>query len=340
MHALIPGRQGRSPWQTELRQAYARLDELLAALGLSAEACGVSTEAAASFPLRVPRGFVARMRHGDPADPLLRQVLPVEAETHSAPGFGPDPVGDLDSVLAPGLLQKYAGRALLITTGACAVHCRYCFRRNFPYAEHSATPAVINAALDTIAADGNLQEIILSGGDPLALGNGRLGGIIAALERIPHIARIRLHTRLPVVLPERVDAELLALLRNTRKPVVTVIHANHAQEIDDAVTAALGQLRGVSAALLNQSVLLRGVNDSTATLTALSNRLFSAGVMPYYLHQLDRVAGAAHFLVPDSEALALHAAMAAQLPGYLVPKLVHETAGAAAKTPLEYFGTT
>ncbi|MBM4220958.1 MAG: radical SAM protein, partial [Gammaproteobacteria bacterium] len=225
MHAGPRIGNGRTPWQAELAHAYARLDELLAALGLTAEACGVSAEAAASFPLRVPRGFVARMRHGDAADPLLRQVLPVEAETGIAPGFGSDPVGDLDSVLAPGLLQKYSGRALLITTGACAVHCRYCFRRNFPYSGHSATPGVLEAALDSIAADHSLEEIILSGGDPLALGNGRLAGIIHALDRIPHVGRIRLHTRLPVVLPERIDDELLGLLRQTRTPVVTVIHA-------------------------------------------------------------------------------------------------------------------
>jgi EF-P beta-lysylation protein EpmB len=340
MHAISPYRHGRSSWQAELGQAYARLSDLLAALGLSAEACGVSAGAAAAFPLRVPRSFVARMRHGDPADPLLRQILPIDAESSSPPGFGTDPVGDLDSVLAPGLLQKYAGRALLITTGACAVHCRYCFRRSFPYAGHSATPGALAAAFGAIAADHSLREIILSGGDPLALGNGRLAEIIHAMEEIPHVARIRLHTRLPVVLPARIDDGLLELLRNTRKAVVTVIHANHAQEIDADVISALSELRGVSATLLNQSVLLRGVNDSTETLVALSSRLFSAGVLPYYLHQLDRVAGAAHFLVPDHEAIALHAAMAAQLPGYLVPKLVREVAGAAAKTPLEYFGAT
>jgi EF-P beta-lysylation protein EpmB len=340
MHAVSPHRHGQSRWQTELARAYARLDELLAALGLTAAACGVSAGAAAAFPLRVPHGFVARMRYGDPADPLLRQVLPIEAENTITPGFYTDPVGDLHSVLTPGLLQKYAGRALLITTGACAVHCRYCFRRGFPYAGHSATPAALTASLDAIAADSSLQEIILSGGDPLALGNGRLAEILQALDRIPHITRIRLHTRLPVVLPERIDDELLELLRNTGKAVVTVIHANHAQEIDAGVVAALGRLRDVSAALLNQSVLLRGVNDSTGTLVELSNRLFSAGVLPYYMHQLDRVAGAAHFLVPDDEALALHAGMAAKLPGYLVPRLVRETAGAAAKTPLEYFGAT
>ena len=340
MHAINQTPTGRPSWQAELGQAWARLDDLLAALGLTPESCGVSAEAAASFPLRVPRGFVARMRHGDPRDPLLRQVLPVEAENVVLPGYGTDPVGDLASVRAPGLLQKYAGRALLITTGACAVHCRYCFRRAFPYAEQSATPGALAEAVATIAADDSLHEIILSGGDPLALNNARLGEILRSLAGIPHIRRIRLHTRVPVVLPERIDAELLKLLRTTGRPVVTVIHANHANEIDAGVTAALQELRGVSAALLNQSVLLRGVNDSADALTALSEKLFSAGVLPYYLHQLDRVAGAAHFLVSDQEARTLIAAMAATLPGYLVPRLVREIAGAAAKTPLKYFDAT
>jgi EF-P beta-lysylation protein EpmB len=220
------------------------------------------------------------------------------------------------------------------------VHCRYCFRRAFPYPEHSATPGVLAEALATIAADNSLHEIILSGGDPLALGNTRLREILHALASIPHIRRIRLHTRVPVVLPERIDAELIDLLRNAGRPVVTVIHANHANEIDTAVAAALQELNSVSAALLNQSVLLRGVNDSASALTALSEKLFAAGVLPYYLHQLDRVAGAAHFFVPDHEAATLLATMAANLPGYLVPRLVREIAGAAAKTPLEYFGTT
>lgn len=340
MHAITRHLKDRSPWQTELGQAYARLDDLLAALGLTPGSCGVSAEAAATFPLRVPRGFVARMRHGDPLDPLLRQVLPVEGENAVVAGYGADPVGDLDSVRAPGLLQKYAGRALLITTGACAVHCRYCFRRAFPYPEHSATPGVLAETLATIAADDSLHEIILSGGDPLALGNARLREILRSLGDIPHISRIRLHTRVPVVLPERIDTELLDLLRNAGRPVVTVIHANHANEIDAGVLAALLELRDVSAALLNQSVLLRGVNDSVDALANLSGKLFSAGVLPYYLHQLDHVAGAAHFLVPDEEARALLAAMTARLPGYLVPRLVREIAGAAAKTPLEYFNAT
>lgn len=340
MHAIPHHTTSRSPWQAELGQAYARLSDLLAAIGLSAEACGVSSEAAAAFPLRVPRGFVARMRYGDPGDPLLQQVLPVTAENLNMPGYGADPVGDLASIRAPGLLQKYAGRALLITTGACAVHCRYCFRRAFPYSEHSATPGVLAAAHAAIAADDSLHEIILSGGDPLILGNARLAELLQPLARIPHITRIRLHTRVPVVLPERIDAGLLDLLRNAGRPVVTVIHANHANEIDASVLSALQKLGSVSAALLNQSVLLRGVNDSSAALTELSEKLFSARVLPYYLHQLDHVAGAAHFLVPDQEAQALVKAMAATLPGYLVPRLVREIAGAAAKTPLEYFGAT
>ena len=218
MHAITPHRHGRSSWQAELGQAHARLDDLLAALGLTAEACGVSTEAAAAFPLRVPRGFVARMRYGDPADPLLRQVLPVDAENTVLPGFGTDPVGDLDSVLAPGLLQKYAGRALLITTGACAVHCRYCFRRAFPYAGHSATPGCAGCR-----ARRDCRRRQPAGNHPERWRSARARQWPAARTHpcagcgIPHIARIRLHTRLPVVLPERIDDELLELLRNAGK---------------------------------------------------------------------------------------------------------------------------
>lgn len=334
MHAITPPRRGRSPWQAELAQAHARLDELLAALGLTAEACGVSTEAAAGFPLRVPRGFVARMRYGDPADPLLRQVLPVDAENTVLPGFGTDPVGDLDSVLAPGLLQKYAGRALLITTGACAVHCRYCFRREFPYEVQLSGDGRWSGALAAIAADADIEEVILSGGDPLALSNTRLGVLSGSLATIPQLRRLRVHTRMPIVLPSRVDDGFIAWLRSLPWPTVVVVHANHAQEIDAAVVAAFARMRAAGVQLLNQSVLLAGVNDDEETLVALSVALFDAGALPYYLHLLDPVRGAAHFEVPEARARELARAIAARLPGYLVPKLVREEMGAPGKTVL------
>lgn len=323
-------------WQAELARGYSRVADLLDALDLSPHECGAAESAASRFPLRVPRGFVARMRRRDPRDPLLLQVLPVRAEDEAVPGFGPDPVGDLASLRAPGLLQKYAGRALLITTGACAVHCRYCFRREFPYADHQDT----DAALAAIAADTSLREVILSGGDPLILGERRLGGLLASLGRIAHVERIRLHTRVPVVLPERVDESLLAQLAGIRRQLVIVVHSNHARELDAAVTGALRALGGTASALLNQAVLLRGVNATVSDQKDLSEALFRAGVLPYYLHQLDPIAGAAHFAVTDSDARGIVAALSAELPGYLVPRLVREIEGAPAKTLLGPFGAT
>jgi len=234
---------------------------------------------------------------------------------------------------APGLLQKYAGRALLIATGACAINCRYCFRREFPYAEQIGSGA-LSQALDAIAADPGIDEVILSGGDPLSLSDARLRALTDALAKIAHLRRLRVHTRLPVVLPSRVDAGLLQWLRELPWPVAMVLHSNHANEIDASVLAACAQLRAAGVTLLNQSVLLRGVNDSVAALAQLSQRLFEAGVVPYYLHLLDRVRGAAHFDVPEATARQLVGELAAGLSGYLVPKLVREVPGGPAKIPL------
>lgn len=318
-------------WQRELAQGYCDPRALLAALGLSARQCGLSLAAHARFRTRVPRGFVARMRPGDPHDPLLRQVLPLTEEEHQVEGYGADPVGDLAAQRSPGLLHKYRGRVLLVTTGACAVHCRYCFRREYPYAESSVGGAQWQAALEYLASDPSVNEVLLSGGDPLSLPDGKLAAMVADLERIAHLRRLRLHTRLPVVLPERVDEGLLGWLAGGRLARVVVIHANHPAEIDAAVLRALRTLGASGCTLLNQSVLLRGVNEEVRVLAELSERLFSGGVLPYYLHQLDPVQGAAHFAVDDARALALHAALRAQLPGYLVPRLVFEAPGADAK---------
>jgi EF-P beta-lysylation protein EpmB len=327
-------------WQQALATAFGSAAELLEFLGIAPAALGVSAAAAAAFPVRVPRGFAARMRPGDPADPLLRQVLPVAAETLAAPGYVADPVGDLAALRSPGLIHKYAGRVLLVATGACAVHCRYCFRREFPYAEHAQGPAQRRANLAAIAADPTISEVILSGGDPLLRTDDWLADTLAALARIPHLRRLRIHTRVPVVLPERVDAGLAAVLAACALPLTVVIHCNHPREIDAPVRAACADLRAAGATLLNQSVLLRGVNDDATVLADLAEALFAAGVLPYYLHQLDRVHGTAHFAVPDAEALALAAALAARLPGYLVPRLVREVPGAPAKLPLAGTGDT
>jgi EF-P beta-lysylation protein EpmB len=334
--ATPPGPATLQPagWQRAWREAVRDPRELLATLGLEALAATVSDEAAAGFPLRVPRAFIARMGRGDPADPLLRQVLPVLDEDRVVPGFGLDAVGDGAARAARGVIRKYRGRALLVATGACAVHCRYCFRRHFPYAEETAAADGWRDAVAAIAADASIDEVVLSGGDPLALATPKLAELTDALATIPHLRRLRIHSRLPIVLPERVDAPLLAWLRALPWPIVVVMHANHANEFDAGVDAAMADLRGTGATLLNQAVLLRGVNDSVDALAALSERAFAAGVLPYYLHQLDRVAGTAHFEVADARARELHAALAARLSGYLVPRLVREVPGDTGKRPL------
>ena len=335
LQAARPGATFDHPdWKRLWRESVRDPHELLALLGLESLADRISDIAATQFPLRVPRGFIARMRHGDPNDPLLRQVLPLNHEERLVPGFGLDAVGDGAARTAAGVLQKYRGRTLLVATGACAVHCRYCFRRHFPYGEETATRDGWHAAVEAIRADATIDEVILSGGDPLSLATAKLVELTTALAEIPHIKRLRIHSRLPVVLPERVDAELLTWLRALPWPVAVVVHANHANEFDATVDAALGRLRGSGTTLLNQAVLLRGVNDSVEALAALSERAYAAGVLPYYLHQLDRVAGTAHFEVSDATALSLHTVLSARLSGYLVPKLVREIAGDPGKRPL------
>ena len=321
-------------WQQAWRDAVRDPLELLALLGLDALADRLSDEAAAQFPLRVPRGFVARMRYGDANDPLLRQVLPLDDEMRPVPGYGLDAVGDGAARTGTGVIQKYRGRALLVATGSCAINCRYCFRRHFPYADETAARDGWREAIALIRDDVTVEEVLLSGGDPLSLSNSKLAELTDALAGIPHLRRLRIHSRLPVVLPERIDDGLVAWLSGLPWPVTLVIHANHANEFDATVDAALARLRAADVHLLNQAVLLRGVNDDVDALAALSERGFAAGVLPYYLHQLDRVAGAAHFEVDDVRARTLHAALAARLSGYLVPRLVREVAGDTGKRPL------
>lgn len=321
-------------WQAAWRDAVRDPRELLAMLDLPSLAARISDAAAAQFPLRVPRGFVARMRIGDPHDPLLRQVLPLDEEDRIVPGYALDAVGDGAANAGTGLIRKYHGRALLIATGSCAVHCRYCFRRHYPYAEQTAAADGWGEALASIAADPSINEVILSGGDPLSLATPKLRQLTDGLARIGHVRRLRIHSRLPIVLPQRVDADLLSWLSALPWPVAVVVHANHGNEFDGEVDAAIAALRRAGAQVLNQAVLLRGINDSLDALARLCERAYAAGVLPYYLHQLDRVHGTAHFEVPDADALALHAALAARLPGYLVPRLVREVPGARGKTPL------
>ncbi len=326
------------PWQRALAEAVRNLDELLRLVGLWPEDLFPAltepalAQAQQAFPLLVPRGFIARMRYRDPADPLLRQVLPAIEEGFLVPGFSSDPLGERHSVKAPGLLQKYRGRVLLILSPVCAVHCRYCFRREFPY---EGTLNVNASAFSFIENDPSLHEVILSGGDPLSVSNARLADIVDRISAIPHVRRLRVHTRIPVVLPERIDPDLIGSLTNTRLKTTIVIHANHANELDQSVAAAVRMAADKGATLLNQSVLLRGVNDSVSALRNLSERLVDIGVIPYYLHMLDKVYGTAHFNVPEEEAARLVWHLAQDLPGYMVPRLVREVEGLPAKIPVD-----
>ena len=330
-------------WQGTLGDAVSSVGELLDLLGLGPDSLPPylrpADAAAREFALRVPRGFVARMRIGDPADPLLLQVLPTAAELVAAPGYTADPLAEVDEAAAaspiPGVLHKYRGRALLLVTGACGIHCRYCFRRHFPYGDHAPRGDGWARALEWLAANPAVEEVILSGGDPLAVSDEKLARLVEALDAIPHLRRLRVHTRMPVVLPERVDDALVSWLGGTRLSTVVVLHANHAQEIDGTVSAAIARLRAAGAAVLNQAVLLAGVNDSVAAQCELSRALFDAGALPYYLHLLDRVVGAAHFEVSEARARELLHGVMAELPGYLVPRLVREIPGAPFKVPLE-----
>lgn len=321
-------------WKNALANAVRDPAELLALLELPKDQLDPARAAASAFPLRVPRGYIARMDKRNPSDPLLRQVLPQGLELERVSGFGIDPVGDRHATAAPGVLHKYHGRVLLTTTGACAIHCRYCFRRHFPYAEENPGRNDWESAIAYLEAHPEVEELILSGGDPLMLDTPQLVRLGNRLKGLPHLKRLRLHTRLPVVLPERIDEELLDWLGSLPWQTIIVIHSNHANELDSEVEVALRKLKDVCITLLNQSVLLRGVNDTVESQVTLSERLFALGVQPYYLHLLDRVAGAAHFEIDESEATDLHRAMRSHLPGYMVPRLVREIEGMPYKQPI------
>lgn len=329
-----PRHPAPASWQSELAAALTTPEALAEALGLDPNTLGTVARQPPAFRMLVPASYVRRMRRGDPRDPLLLQVLPSEREAEDFTGFTADPVGERAAMRAPGLLKKYDGRALLITTSACAVHCRYCFRREFPYSDHLDEVRRWQGALEEIARDTSIEEIILSGGDPLSLSDSRLTSLTDALVKVPHLRRLRVHTRQPVVLPSRVDSGLLTWLKGLRLPTVVVLHSNHPNEINDEVREACAALRASGVTLLNQTVLLRDINDRPDVLIQLSHRLFDAGVLPYYLHVLDPVRGAAHFDVPDEIAQRIVGEVSARLPGYLVPRLVREVHGAPAKVSL------
>ncbi len=321
-------------WHRSLAEAVRDADMLVSELRLPAEVLEPARRAAELFPLLVPRSFLARMEPGNPRDPLLLQVLPLGAEFGETPGYRVDALEEAQAHLAPGLLKKYAGRALLIATGACAVHCRYCFRRHYPYGEEPRRLEDWEPAFQAIEGDASLREILLSGGDPLMLTDDRLAKLWSRLEQVPHLKRIRLHTRLPIVLPDRVTGRFLHQLRTSRLTPIVVVHANHPREVAADCAEALRTLVRAGVTVLNQSVLLRDVNDSADALADLSERLIDLGVMPYYVHQTDRVTGTAHFAVADETARALIAELRRRLPGYAVPRLVREIPGEPHKLPL------
>jgi len=323
------------PWQHELARAVTDPAELLRLLDLDSARLPQVQMKGARFPLRVPRYFVELMRRGDPFDPLLAQVLPLAVEEQPIVGYLQDPVDDMAASQQHGILKKYHGRALMITTGACAVHCRYCFRRHFPYAENSVLRHW-RVALATLGELPDINELILSGGDPLSLSDARIRQLLEEAHKLPQLQRLRIHTRLPVVLPGRVTTELAGLLSESRLQTVVVIHANHPREITPSLRRAMRKLASGGTILMNQSVLLKSVNDDADTLAELSEALFGAGVMPYYLHLLDPVEGAAHFEVPLVRAERLLEALRSRLPGYLVPRVVRELPGEPHKTPISH----
>ena len=334
-HIVTLNTPSREDWLTQLADVVTSPDELLHLLNVDADANLLAgRDAKRLFALRVPRAFIARMEPGNPNDPLLRQVLTSQEEFINAPGFSTDPLEEQHSVV-PGLLHKYSNRALLLVKGGCAVNCRYCFRRHFPYAENQGNKRNWQQALEYISAHPQLDEIIFSGGDPLMAKYHELDWLLTQLESIPHIKRLRIHSRLPIVIPARITDTLVARIAASSLQVLLVNHVNHANEIDAAFRASMKKLRMAGVTLLNQSVLLRGVNDNANTLADLSNALFDAGVMPYYLHVLDKVQGAAHFMVSDEEARAIVRELLTLVSGYLVPKLAREIGGEPSKTPLD-----
>lgn len=327
---ILPSSQ---TWQQQLANTLNSAQELLDALGIPPDALPFSQQALADFPMRVPHAFVKRMERGNLNDPLLRQVWPDIEEANTPPkGFVLDPLGEASSNPAPGIVHKYKRRVLLIVNGSCAVHCRYCFRRHFPYNDNRLSRQEWQDALEYVRSREDINEVILSGGDPLSSNDARLFELISAIEDIPHVTRLRIHSRLPIVIPARITPALIERLQLSRLNIIMVVHANHANEIDEEVGDTFVRMRAAGIHVLNQSVLLKNINDDAQSLIDLSERLFEFGAMPYYLHLLDPVVGAHHFDISESRATTLMADVQTQLPGFLVPKLVREVDGRPSKT--------
>ncbi|MBD1387803.1 EF-P beta-lysylation protein EpmB [Neiella sp. HB171785] len=325
------------PWQWQLKHAINSPQQLLQRLNLSESEVGKG-DARKLFPLRVPHAFVDKMAIGDANDPLFKQIWPAEAEFQQVDGYLTDPLQEHDAAV-PGLIHKYENRVLLLVRGGCAVNCRYCFRRHFPYGDNKPTEHHWQAALDYIAQRPAIKEVIFSGGDPLMANDQQLSELIAKIEQIDHVTRLRIHTRLPVMIPERLTRELCTRLASSRLKPVIVLHINHANEVDQRLCDALHPYQQAGIWLLNQAVLLAGINDRVEALCELSEALFDAGIQPYYLHAFDPVANTAHFDVSDQKAQQLMRDLLPRLPGFLVPKLVREIAGESSKTPLDIRST-
>lgn len=319
-------------WQEILSDLVTDPDELLEILELDVADCPYSLEAMEQFPLKAPRPYVDRIEKRNWQDPLLRQIWPDVAETAASEGFVSDPLDEQRFNPVPGLLHKYQGRVLLMAAPHCAIHCRYCFRRHFDYQANSPSRLQWDAAFSYIASDSSIEEVILSGGDPLALPDRQIRWLMDRLAEVDHVTTVRIHTRLPIMIPERVTDELVSCLSTSRLRVVMVVHSNHRNELDNAVTDAFDMLSANGVTMLNQSVILKGVNDNYTAISDLNKALFEQNVLPYYLHMPDQVAGTEHFYVTDDEAKELITALHASLPGYLVPRLVRESPGKRGKT--------
>ena len=320
-------------WQKDLRQVITDPEKLLNLLNINADDYLQHFKARKLFPVRVPLPFIKRMEKGNFNDPLLKQVMPLSNEFIATTGYITDPLEEHDTV-AEGLLHKYKNRVLMIVKSGCAVNCRYCFRRHFPYQDNSPNKKRWQDALNYITEQKSISEVIFSGGDPLMASDEHLAWLIKQIELIPHVKRLRIHTRLPLVIPNRITSDLVSLLSNTTLKPTMVFHINHANEIDEAFANAIEPLRDARIPLFNQSVLLKGVNDNAETLISLSEKVFDIGIIPYYLHLFDPVQGAAHFDVSEAKAKNIANEMLASLPGFLMPKLVREIAGQTNKTPI------
>jgi len=321
-------------WQFQLSRVVTSVKDLYQYLELPLDSLSSARLAQLDFPLKTPQSFLEKMKKGDFNDPLLLQVLPKQQELTLTPGFSYDPLAEASALKSRGLLHKYKNRVLVVLSGSCAINCRYCFRRHFPYQDNGLSQQEFEDISHYVTNTPQINEVILSGGDPLITSNKRLERFIHTLEKAPNLKRLRFHSRVPVVIPERIDEGLLRIIQSTRLKIILVTHSNHAQELDDVFSSTMQQLARIGVTLLNQSVLLKGVNDSALALSNLSEKLFSAGVLPYYLHLLDPVTGTSHFNVPETEGKLLIQQLLAELPGYLVPKLVKEEAGKTSKTPI------